>query len=72
MRRRWCVTGLLRAEAKFRLVKGHRVMPVLLKALEAVVRGDRVESGVPLRENTRRSCAFGRLAEPPPCKRERF
>lgn len=37
MRRRWCVAGLLRAEAKFRRVKGHRAMPALLKALEAVV-----------------------------------
>lgn len=35
MRRRWCVAGLLRAEAKFRRVKGHRAMPALLKALEA-------------------------------------
>jgi len=37
MRRRWCVAGLLRAEAKFRRVKGHREMPALLKALEALV-----------------------------------
>ena len=37
MRRRWCAAGLLRAEAKFRRVKGHREMPALLKALEAVV-----------------------------------
>jgi hypothetical protein len=51
MRRRWCAAGLLRAEAKFRRVKGHRAMPAPLKALEAVVRGDRVESGVPLRDN---------------------
>jgi len=39
MRRRWCVAGLLRAEEKFRRVKGHRGMPALLKALEALVRG---------------------------------
>jgi putative transposase len=39
MRRRWCVAGLLRAEAKFRRVKGHRAMPALLKALETSVRG---------------------------------
>jgi transposase-like protein len=39
MRRRWCVAGLLRAEGKFRRVKGHRAMPTLLKALEALVRG---------------------------------
>ena len=35
MRRRWCVAGLLRAESKFRRVKGHRQMPALLKALES-------------------------------------
>jgi hypothetical protein len=29
------VAGLLRAEVKFRRVKGHRAMPALLKALEA-------------------------------------
>ncbi len=39
MRRRWCVAGLLRAEEKFRRVKGHRAMPTLLKALEALDRG---------------------------------
>lgn len=38
MRRRWCVAGLLRAEEKFRRVKGHRAMPSLFKALEALVR----------------------------------
>jgi transposase-like protein len=40
MRRRWCVAGLLRAESKFRRLKGHRGMPTLLKALEAIVRGE--------------------------------
>ena len=34
MRRRWCVAGLLRAEARFRRVKGHRAMPALIKVLE--------------------------------------
>src|SRR5262249_17054346 len=29
MRRRWCAAGLLRAEAKFRRVKGHRALPAL-------------------------------------------
>jgi hypothetical protein len=72
MRRRWCLAGLLRAEGKFRRVKGHRAMPALLKALEAVVRGDRVDSGVPLRENARRSHTFAPRAETPPCKRERL
>jgi transposase-like protein len=72
MRRRWCVAGMLRAEGKFRRVKGHRAMPALLKALEAVVRGDRVESGVPLRENVRRNGTFAPLTETPPCQRERL
>lgn len=40
MRRRWCVAGLLRAESKFRRLKGHRGMPALLKALERIVRGE--------------------------------
>jgi putative transposase len=38
MRKRWCAAGLLRAEAKFRRVKGRRAMPTLLKALESLVR----------------------------------
>ena len=72
MRRRWCVAALLRAEGKFRRVKGHRAIPALLKALEAMVRGDRVESGVPSRENARRNHTFAPRAETPPCKRERL
>src|SRR5262245_22466527 len=39
MRRRWCVAGLLRAESKFRRIKGHKGMPVLIKALEVATRG---------------------------------
>jgi len=39
MRRRWCVAGLLRAESKFRRVKGHRAMKAFLKALDRLVRG---------------------------------
>ncbi len=39
MRRRWCVAGLLRAESKFRRLKGHRAMPILIKALEVLTRG---------------------------------
>jgi transposase-like protein len=39
MRQRWCVAGLLRAESKFRRLKGHRGMSTLLKALEVFVRG---------------------------------
>jgi transposase-like protein len=38
MRRCWCAAGLLRAEEKFRRVKGHRALPALLKALDASVR----------------------------------
>ena len=38
MRQRWCVAGLLRAESKFRRVKGHRAMPTLLKSLESLAR----------------------------------
>jgi putative transposase len=37
MRHRWCTAGLLRAESKFRRVKGHRQIPHLLTALEAIV-----------------------------------
>jgi hypothetical protein len=32
------VAGLLRAESKFRRLKGHCGMPSLLKALESIVR----------------------------------
>jgi transposase-like protein len=39
MRQRWCVAGLLRAESKFRRVKGHRAMGAFLKALDRLVRG---------------------------------
>jgi transposase-like protein len=39
MRRRWCVAGLLRAESKFRRIKGHRAMLLLIKALEVMTRG---------------------------------
>jgi hypothetical protein len=48
MRRRWCVAGLLRAESKFRRVKGHRALPTLIKALEASTRARRsgIERGI--------------------------
>jgi len=39
MRKRWCTAGLLRAESKFRRVKGYRHMPQLLRALERLVLG---------------------------------
>jgi hypothetical protein len=71
MRRRWFVAGLLRAKGKFRRVKGHRAMPALLKALEAVVRGDRVEAGGPLREDARRNCTFALCAQTPRHQSER-
>ena len=41
MRRWWCVAGLLRAESRFRRVKGHRALPTLIKALEASTRARR-------------------------------
>ena len=34
MRARWCAAGLLRAEEKFKRLKGHRQMPELVRALE--------------------------------------
>jgi hypothetical protein len=72
MRRRWCVAELLRAQGQFCPVKGHRALPALLKALEAVVRGDRVEPGGPLRENARRNHTSAPRAETPQRKRERL
>ena len=44
MRKRWCAAGLLRAESKFRRIKGRRAMPTLLKALESLVREQRAGS----------------------------
>jgi hypothetical protein len=44
MRKRWCAAGLLRAESKFRRVRGCRAMPTLLKALETLVREQRAGS----------------------------
>lgn len=37
MRRRWCATGLLVAEKRFRRIKGYRHMPRLIDAIERVV-----------------------------------
>ena len=45
MRRRWRVAGLLRAESKFRRVKGHRAMPILPKALESSVQESEAGNG---------------------------
>lgn len=34
MRKRWCAAGLLRAEQKFRRIKGHKHLPALVAALD--------------------------------------
>jgi putative transposase len=39
MRQRWCIAGLMRAESKFRRVKGHGHMAQLLTALDRPVLG---------------------------------
>jgi transposase-like protein len=39
MRQRWCIAGLMRAESKFRRVKGYGHMAQLLKALDRLVLG---------------------------------
>ena len=41
MRLRWCVAGLMRAESKFRRVRGHRAMHSFVQALEHLIRGKR-------------------------------
>jgi len=43
MRQRWCVAALMRAESKFRRVKGYRHMPQLLKALDRLVLGKEID-----------------------------
>jgi transposase-like protein len=48
MRRRWCAAGLLRAEQKFRRIKGFRHLPELARALQR-------ELDPPLLENHRKS-----------------
>jgi hypothetical protein len=67
MRRRWCVAGLLRAESKFRRVKGHRAMTALLEALEGSAGRDRLEPDAASHENGRQSrrltTASGRARE---------
>jgi hypothetical protein len=45
MRRLWCVAGLLRAESKFRRVKGHWAMTTLLKAVEGSARAGPTGTG---------------------------
>ena len=34
MRRRWCAVGLLKAESRFRRVKGYREIPNLVRAMK--------------------------------------
>jgi putative transposase len=44
----WCVAGLLRAESKFRRVKGHKALPTLMRTLEesSRARPSGIEHGV--------------------------
>ena len=43
MRQRWCIAGLMRAESKFRRVKGYQHMPQLLKAIDRLVLGKELD-----------------------------
>lgn len=45
MRVRWCTAGLLRAEEKFRRIKGYRELPQLLAALDATVLDAKPKAG---------------------------
>lgn len=45
MRLRWCATGLLRAEEKFRRIKGHRELPQLITALDALLLDAKARAG---------------------------
>jgi transposase-like protein len=45
MRVRWCATGLLRAEEKFRRIKGYTELPLLLAALDALQLDTRPRAG---------------------------
>ena len=44
MRWRWCAAGLMFAEEKFRRVKGYRLIPRLITALDEIARKDGLES----------------------------
>jgi len=44
MAQRWCVTALIEAEKRFRRVKGHKEMPQLIAALEAIVNKNTLDS----------------------------
>lgn len=41
---RWAVTGLIEAGKRFRKIRGHREMPQLINALDAVVSANRLDS----------------------------
>jgi len=45
MRVRWCTAGLLRAEEKFRRIRGHRELPQFLAALDATVLDAKAKAG---------------------------
>jgi putative transposase len=45
MRQRWCSAGLLRAEEKFRRVKGYKQIPQLLAALDATLLDNKSKAG---------------------------
>jgi transposase-like protein len=45
MRLRWCATGLLRSEEKFRRIKGYTELPLLLAALDALQLDTRPRAG---------------------------
>lgn len=44
MRQRWCTAGLLRAESKFRRVKGYKQIPMLIAALDAAANTKTLDS----------------------------
>jgi len=46
MRQRWCAAGLLRAESKFRRIKGHRHLSYLKQSLEKLVQGKEVDNAL--------------------------
>jgi len=43
MRQRWCAAGLLKAETRFRRIKGHRHLGSLKQALETAVKGTELD-----------------------------
>jgi transposase-like protein len=45
MRQRWCATGLMRAEEKFRRIKGYKQIPQLVAALDAAILDSKAKAG---------------------------